>query len=173
MNTLTWHETPIGRQQDRSAFDCGDSELNAYLVRYARQNHESGGAKTFVAVADEPPGRILGFYSLSPASLDYARTPAVARRGLARYDVPVFRLGRLAVDMTVQGLGLGGTLLLRASARCIAVAEEVGGVALLIDARSDRAAQWYEGYGAVRIEDAPLSLVLPFATLRIALLAAR
>jgi GNAT superfamily N-acetyltransferase len=77
--------------------------------------------------------------------------------------VAVFRLGRLAVDNSLQGRGLGGALLLRAAARCMIVAQEVGGVALLIDAKNDRAAQWYAGYGAVPLLDAPLSLVLPFA----------
>jgi hypothetical protein len=53
---------------------------------------------------------------------------------------------------------------LRAAERCITVAQEVGGVALLIDAKSEHAAQWYGSYGAARLLDAPLSLVLPFAT---------
>jgi GNAT superfamily N-acetyltransferase len=75
----------------------------------------------------------------------------------------VFRLGRLAVDETMQGRDLGGALLLRAAHRCIRVAEDVGGVALLIDAKNDRAARWYESYGALRLEDAPLSPVLPLA----------
>jgi GNAT superfamily N-acetyltransferase len=166
---LAWREAPIGKQHDRAAFDSGDADLNAYLLRYARQNHDSGGAKTFVAVPVDMPSRILGFYSLSPASLDYARTPPIARRGLGRYDVPVFRLGRLAVDRSVQGRGLGGGLLIAAGKRCMAVAEEVGGVALLIDAENAQAASWYEGYGAVRLEDAPLSLVLPFGTLAAAI----
>ena len=65
------------------------------------------------------PTQVLGFYTLSPASIEYSRTPALAKKGLARYDVPVFRLGRLAVDRTGQGRGLGGALLLRAAARCI------------------------------------------------------
>jgi GNAT superfamily N-acetyltransferase len=82
---------------------------------------------------------------------------------LARYDVPVFRLGRLAVDKSVQGRGLGGALLLRAAERCIRVSKEVGGVALLIDAKNDRVAQWYAGYGALALLDAPSSLVLPLA----------
>jgi hypothetical protein len=60
---------------------------------------------------------------------------------------------------------MGGALLIAAGRRCIAVAEEVGGIALLIDAKSDRAAQWYEGFGAFRLEDAPLSLVLPLSTI--------
>jgi hypothetical protein len=77
--------------------------------------------------------------------------------------VPVFRLGRLAVDHTLQGRGLGGALLLRAAARCIRVANDVGGVGLLIDAKNERAGQWYTGYGALALADAPLSLVLPLA----------
>jgi GNAT superfamily N-acetyltransferase len=161
--TLAWEEAPLATHHDRAAFDCGDGALNNYLQRYARQNHESGGAKCFVAVRADTPARILGFYTLSPASIAYSRTPAVAKKGLARYDVPVFRLGRLAVDQKVQRRGLGGALLLRAAARCIRVANEVGGVGLLIEAKSDRAAQWYAGYGALALLDAPLSLVLPLA----------
>jgi GNAT superfamily N-acetyltransferase len=161
MTTIDWAEAPIAKRHDRAAFDCAEPDLNLYLQRYARQNHESGGAKCFVAAPSDTPSRILGFYTLSPASLDYSRTPALAKKGLARYDVPVFRLGRLAVDRTVQGRGLGGALLLRAADRCIRVAHDVGGVALLIDAKNDRAARWYESYGAPPLIDAPLSLVLP------------
>ena len=164
MSALAWQEAPLAKHHNRAAFDCGDADLNLYLHRYARQNHVSGGAKCFVAAPIEEPARVLGFYTLSPASIDYARTPALAKKGLARYDVPVFRLGRLAVDRTVQGRGLGGALLLRAAERCIRVAREVGGVALLIDAKNERAAQWYESYGALALLDAALSLVLPLAT---------
>ena len=163
MTALMWEEAPLARHHDRTAFDCGDAALNIYLQRYARQNHDSGGAKCFIAVPATAATRILGFYTLSPASLAYARTPAVAKKGLGRYDVPVFRLGRLAVDNGVQGRGLGGALLLRAARRCMVVAQEVGGVALLIDAKNDHAAKWYAGYGAVPLLDAPLALVLPFA----------
>ncbi len=169
MSIAGWHEVALGRQHDRAAFDCGTAELNTWLARYARQNHESGGSKTFVAVPQDEPARVLGYYSLSPASIDYARTPDIARRGLARHDVPVYRLGRLAVDRAVQGQGLGGRLLMAAGKRCIAVADQVGGVALLIDAKDESAAHWYEGYGAVRLADAALSLVLPLATIRAAI----
>lgn len=163
MTALVWEETPLAKHHDRNAFDCSNSDLNLYLQRYARQNHESGGAKCFVASPVGTPSRVLGFYTLSPASIEYSRTPRVVNKGLARYDVPVFRLGRLAVDRSVQGRGLGGALLLRAANRCIRVASEVGGVALLVDAKNDQAARWYASYGAVALLDAPLSLVLPLA----------
>ena len=172
MSLLDWREAPISKAHDRDAFDCGEAELNAFLRRHARQSHEKGGAKTFVATPVDDGKRVLGFYSLSPASIDYARTPALLKKGLARHDVPVFRLGRLAVDRTVQGHSLGGQLLLAAGRRCILAAAEVGGVALLIDAKSERAAGWYAAYGALPLLDAPQSLVLPLTTLEAALKAA-
>ena len=119
MTALTWKESPLGKHHDRSAFDCGEDDLNIYLRRYARQNHESGGAKCFVATPRDTPACILGFYTLSPASFEFARAPSVVTRGLGRYDVPVYRLGRLAVDRSVQSRGLGGSLLLRAAERCM------------------------------------------------------
>ena len=82
----------------------------------------------------------------------------------------MFRLGRLAVDRAYQGKGLlGGQLLLCAGRRCLRVAEDVGGVALLIDAKSERVARWYMSFGAVALEDRPLTLVLPLTTVRQAL----
>ena len=163
-----WHEEPIGKHHDRSVFDCGDGALNQFLHRHARQSHEKGGAKTYLAVSEHNE-KILGYYSLSPASIAYERAPEVIERGLARYDVPAFRLGRLAVDSSVQGQGLGGQLLLAAGRRCLFVAAQAGGVALLIDAKNERVAQWYASYGAVPLLDTQLSLLLPFKTIHAAL----
>jgi GNAT superfamily N-acetyltransferase len=165
----TWHEAPINKEYDREAFDCGEEALNEFLRRYARRSHELGGAKTFLAIDGADSKTILGFYSLTPASVEYARTPEIIRRGLARHDVPGFRLARLAVDRRVQGEGLGGQLLLAAGRRCLLASTEVGGVALVIDAKNERVAGWYTRYGAVPLLDAPLSLLLPLATIEAAL----
>jgi GNAT superfamily N-acetyltransferase len=167
-----WREEPLTRRHDRAAFDCGVAALNEYLQRYARQNHESGGAKTFVAVEADLPTRVLGYYTIASGALDFAEVPDMAKRGLARYDVPVFRLGRLAISTTEQGRGLGGALLMAAGQRALTVAEAVGGVALAIDAKDEAAAGWYERFGAVRLIDDPLALVLPLATIAAALRAA-
>jgi len=161
-----WHEEPVTKQHDRKSFDCGDVELNEFLWKYARQSHERGGAKTFVAV-DDTDGRIVhGYYSLSPASVEYARTPEVLRRGLGQYEIGAYRLSRLAVSISLQGQGLGGQLLLTAARRCLRVAEQAGGTLILIDAKNDRVAAWYAGYGAVPLLDAPRSLVLPLELVR-------
>jgi GNAT superfamily N-acetyltransferase len=159
--SIDWREEPIGRQHNRQSFDCGSPPLNQYLARYARQNHLSGGAKTFVAVLPAEPARILGYYSISPGAIEFARVPADLTRKLGRFEVPIFRLGRLAVSLSAQGRGLGGDLLLAAGARALAVAAEVGGVALAIDAKDEKAARWYERFGALHLLDDPLKLVLP------------
>ena len=172
MSLPAWHEEPIAKRHDRDGFDCGEPALNEFLRRHARQNHDRGAAKTFLAISNADDKTILGFYSLSPGSMAFARTPEVVRKGLARHDVLVFRLARLAVSLPAQGQGLGGQLFLSAARRCLRAASEVGGVALLIDAKNDRVANWYASYGAVQLADAPLTLVLPLATARAVLEAA-
>jgi GNAT superfamily N-acetyltransferase len=172
MNQTAWHEEPISKRHNREAFDCCEEALNEYLRRYARKSHDLGGAKIFLAIDDSDNESILGFYSLSTASVAFAATPEVVRRGLARHDVPAFRLARLAVDRKVQGLGIGGQLLLAAGRRCLLASAEVGGVALLIDARNETIAGWYASYEAVPMLDMPLTLLLPLTTIETALKAA-
>ncbi len=164
-----WHEEPIHKKHDREAFDCGEPALNEFLRRYARKSHELGGAKTFLAIDDDDGKTILGFYSVSPAAVEYSRTPEMVRRGLARHAVPAFRLARLAVDRRFHGQGIGGQLLLAAGRRCLLASTEVGGVALVIDAKNERVAAWYASFGAIPLLDAPLTLLLPLATIEAAL----
>ena len=128
--------------------------MNDFFVRYARQSHESGAAKSFLAIDNRDNKTILGFYSLAPGALAYADT----------HDVPGFRLARIAIDLRWQGQGLGGQLLAAAARRCLRAAAEVGGVVLIIDAKNDRAARWYTNYGAVALNNRPLTLVMPLAT---------
>lgn len=170
---IDWREEAIARHHDRRGFDCGSRELNEYLERYARQNHESGGAKTFVAVPPAEAARVLAFYSISPGAVEFARVPANLTRRLGRYEVPVFRLGRLAVSRSVQGRGLGADLLMSAGLRALSVAAQIGGVALAIDAKDEPAAKWYARFGAVPLLDDPLKLILPLATVAEAVAAAR
>ena len=73
------------------------------------------------------------------------------------------------MNRRVQGQGLGGQLLLAAGRRCLLAAAEVGGVVLVIDAKNEGVAGWYASYGAVSLLDAPLTLLLPLATVAAAL----
>ena len=74
MSVPAWHEEPISKKHDRKSFDCGDPAMNDFFERYARQSHESGAAKTFLAIDNADNKSILGFYSLAPGALAYADT---------------------------------------------------------------------------------------------------
>ncbi|AFK55463.1 hypothetical protein [Tistrella mobilis] len=56
----------------------------------------------------------------------------------------------------------GGHLPVGAVERCMRAAASVGGTALFIDARDADAARWYARYGAVPLDDRPLSLIIPY-----------
>ena len=172
MTVPAWHEEPIAKTHNRQGFDCGQPELNAFLHHHARQNHERGAAKTFLAVDDADGKTVYGYYCLSPASIEYARTPEVVRRGLGRYEVGAYRLGRLASSVDLHGQGLGGQLLLAAGRRCLRVAAEVGGTAMLIDAKNKHVASWYASFGALPLLDTPLTLLLPLDLVAAAIKAA-
>jgi GNAT superfamily N-acetyltransferase len=169
MTAAAWHEEPIAKKHDRKAFDCGQEDLNRFLQQFARQAHEHGASKTYVAVDDADGKTIFGYYTLSPAQVDFYRVPEVARLSLGRHDVGGFRLARLAVSKPFQSRGIGGQLLVAAARRCLRASQEVGGTALMIDAKDERVARWYASYGAVRLNDAPLSLLLPYGLLVAAL----
>lgn len=161
MTLPAWHEEPIARSHRRQEFDCGDADMNQFLQRYARQSHEQHAAKTFCAIDDRDPGRVLGFYTITPSAVDHDDVPAAMTRGLARHEVAGFKLARIATDITIAGQGLGGQLLATAALRCLRVAQEAGGVLLIIDAKHERAADWYASYGAEPLQSHPLTLVIP------------
>jgi GNAT superfamily N-acetyltransferase len=168
----SWREEAITKTHHRKNFDCGQPELNVFLRDYARQSHERGAAKTFLAIDDRDGKTVYGYYSISPASVEYARTPELLRRGLARHEVGAYRLGRLAVRLDQQGQGLGGQLLMASGRRCLRVAAEAGGTLMLIDAKNEQVAAWYARYGALPLLDAPRSFLLPLETVERALKAA-
>ncbi|ESW85529.1 acetyltransferase [Mesorhizobium sp. LSJC269B00] len=164
MTLPSWHEQPITKQHDRASFDCGDTQMNDFLRRFARQSHEQNAAKTFCAIDDRAPERILGFYTIAPSAVPHDAVPTAMTKGLARHEVSGFKLARLATDLSVAGHGLGGQLLAAAALRCLRLAGEGGGILLIIDAKSERAASWYAGYGAESLLDQPLTLIMPLAT---------
>jgi GNAT superfamily N-acetyltransferase len=172
MTLPAWHEEPIHERHNRKSFDCGQGDLNAFLAQHARQAHESGASKTYLAVDDADGTTVLGFYTLSPAQVDFHRVPETAHPGGGRHPVGGFRLGRLAVSKALQGQGLGGQLLIAAARRCIRASAEMGGTALMIDAKTEEVAAWYRLYGAIPLNNQPLSLLLPYNLLEAALAAA-
>lgn len=144
----------------RQDFDCGRAELNDWLVKIARQHQDKGLSKTFVAVPDDAPTCILGYYALTLTEVQTQALPDVLRTKLPRV-VPGVRLGRLAVDSRYQGRRLGELLLVDAMQRVRAIREHAGVIGLFVEAFDEEAKGFYTRYGAVAFIDAPLKLFLP------------
>lgn len=153
---------PLTGRHERSAFESGSAQLDAWLRQIAQQHQKRGISKTFVAITDDAPSRILGYYALTACEILTAELPEDLARKLPR-NVPGIRLGRLAVDHSVQGQGLGELLLMNAIARSRRVLEHIGVHALFVDAKDKPAAGFYRKYGFRPLPSDPLRLVMPLA----------
>lgn len=152
---------------DTAGFRCGEAALDEYLQRYARQDIKRGVARVFVATPVEQPGALMGFCSLSAASVDAEQLPESVRKRLPRYPVPAALLGRLAVSEAAQGQGLGSILLVDACKR-VAVASQtlavaVAVAAIIVDAKSPAAAAFYQHFGFVELPGRAGRWMLPRA----------
>lgn len=150
---------PFTGSHDRQAFDCGRPVLNDWLRQVARQHQDKGLSKTFVAIRENEPARICGYYALTLAELDCRQLPEAWRKKLPQ-RIPGVRLGRLAVDRQYQGKGLGALLLVDALTRARRIHAEAGGVGLFVDALDAQAAGFYLRFGFEAAPDNPLLLFL-------------
>ena len=139
----------LGPDDDRSAFTCGDDDLDRFFHLYAGQNqfrHHVG--VTYVA-ADG--ASIHGFVTVAAASIETPGLSARARKRLPAYPLPVLRLARLAVGVQARGQGVGDLLLRGALELTLSMREALGCVGVLVDAKPE-AIGFYERYGFERID---------------------
>lgn len=150
----------LGRQHDRSKFSCGQAELDDWFRRRAGQDERRNVARVFIAV-DSDLG-VVGFYSLSAFKLDLDDLPEEITRKLPRYDdgVPAALIGRLARDARMRGKGLGDLLVADAVRRILGAAQALAVLAIVVDAKDERAATFYEGLGFRRFPLRPNRLFL-------------
>ncbi|MDX1488667.1 MAG: GNAT family N-acetyltransferase [Acidiferrobacterales bacterium] len=137
---------PLAVTHRLEGFDCGKSALDEWLLHHARQAQTSGSAKTFV-VTDE--SRVVGYFSLTVGQVDTLDAPERIRQGMGRYPIPVVILARLAVDRSVQGLGIGVGMLQDAIRRTLAIAEQAGIRAMLTHPIDEEATRFYTRFGFV------------------------
>lgn len=136
---------------DTDCFRCGQTALDEYIRRYASQDAKRGLARVFAATPDAEPRRLAGYFTLSAASVGAADLPESLRRKLPRYPVPVALLGRLAVDASFQGKGLGGLLLADALLKVVHASQVLAMAGMVVDAKDETAAAFYCHYGFVAL----------------------
>lgn len=143
-------------EHDSSEFHCGIESLDLWLRQRAIKNQVLGASRTYV-VTDQK--RIVGYYCLSSGALDAIDAPGSIRRNMPD-PIPIAILGRLAVDQTWQGRGLGVALLQDAVLRTGDAAKILGIRGLLVHALSTEAKRFYERYDFAASPKNPMTLVL-------------
>ena len=134
----------IRRLEERDeveSFDCGDEPLNTYLRSHAWSNQQKSSiGVTYVAIDDDAPRIVLGYFTLATASAPRDIFPRKHVRRLPPYDLPLILLARLAVDRRFSGRGLGHALISEAFHISLRVADEVGCRCIVTDAYPHRMA---------------------------------
>jgi len=161
----TWTIRRLDKTHDRSAFDCGQPMLDEWLKERASQFDRRDLCRTFVVT--RPAATLtLGYYAISTHRVMHDALPASEAKGLPRLDVPVVLIGRLAVDRSVQGQGLGALLLVDALRRSLRISEQVGIRAVEVDAIDEAAKTFYAKFGFRSLLDDPRHLFLPMHEIR-------
>ena len=154
----------LGGSDPVSGFDCGADELNRFIERYAYQSQQSQGARTYISLAEG--GKLAGYYTLAYGSVEYDSVPERTRKGLARHDVPVMVLARLAVAREFQGEGLGKQLLRDALLRTLQAADIAGLRAVVVHAKDEAAKLFYQRFRFEAFPSEPFKLALLLKDLR-------
>jgi GNAT superfamily N-acetyltransferase len=164
-NLADWRiESFESKRHRRDSFECGSPALDDYIRRYASQDQSRNVARVFVA-CDGESDRVGGYYTLSAASFEKSGLPIEIAKKLPSYPVPAAILGRLAIDKTSQGKGLGETLLMDCFSRVIRASASLAVQAVIADAKDEKAKRFYEKYGFQPFLTQPLRMFIPLATL--------
>ena len=155
----------LSKHHDRTGFDCGVAELNAFLKSTARQHGYKGISRTFVLTDQDSPV-IMGFFTLTLCEAIATKLPTSYAKKYPQHGLPAVRLARLAVSLKHQGKRYGELLLTEAITRTALIAAQAGVIGLFVDAKGDSARAFYERYGFVMLSDQPLHLFLPIDTIR-------
>jgi GNAT superfamily N-acetyltransferase len=167
MNDMTgWKVERLDAQHDRSGFACGHPSLDIWIRQYAGQHEIRDLARTYVLVrAGET--RIVGYYAISTCQLASGILPTETARKLPKdAALPAILMGRLAIDSSYHGQGLGGGLIMNALRRVQFLADRVGIMAVVVDAIDDQAVAFYLHNQFMPLLDDPRHLFLSLATIR-------
>lgn len=153
---------PLANQHQIAEFNSGVPQLDDWLRRRALANRTTGASRSFVVCEED---RVVGYYALASGGVDVAAAPGRFRRNMPD-PTPVVILGRLAVDRTRQGRGLGRALFRDGARRVVHAAEAIGIRGLLVHAISEDAKAFYLALGFEPSPISPMTLMVTLADVR-------
>lgn len=144
----------LTRDHDRDQFSCGVPSLDTYLKTQATQDMRRKANAVFVMIRPDAPSRIVGYFTLCAFGIEFGEVPESAKKYLPRYPlVSATLIGRLAVNSSEQGQGIGRKLLASALQKAYENADVVGSSMVVVDALDERAAEFYSAHGSIRLPE--------------------
>lgn len=147
-------------------FSCGQASLDDWLKRRALANQAAGASRTYVVMSEGD--RVVAYYALASRALACLAATGRLRRNMPD-PIPMAVLGRLAIDSTFQGQGLGRALFRDAAMRVIGASGTIGIRGLVVHAISDDAVAFYRALGLDASPSEPRTLMITLADLSAAL----
>lgn len=153
----------------KTSFKCGVLALDRYLQQNATQDMKRHVAATF-ALTESDKNEVIGYYTLAATGIEINKLPPDITKKLPKYPLlPATLLGRLAVNKEHAGKKLGELLLVDAMKRSLELSANIASMAMIVDAKDDKAMLFYQRYGFIQLEDDENKLFLPMATIKKAL----
>ena len=143
-------------------FSCGNAVLDRWIRFQAMKDCLCGLCSCHVCVGSDRS--VAGFFTLSPTSICPTDVSNGLRGGIKRLPIPAYLIGRLGVRTDLQGNGLGSRLLAESLRIVSSLARKGGGRLVVIDAKNEELASWYEHFGFTRLKDNPLRLAMKMKT---------
>ena len=125
-------------------FDCEDEDLNDFLFNEAVPYRKELLATTFAMENDK---QTLGYYSLLNDSLQLKEEMFTSKSQFRKFlrelmpypkrhlkTIPALKIGRLAIDKTYKGKGLGSVIMANIISKCIKMNEEQACRLITVDA---------------------------------------
>ncbi len=153
---------PLTDAHDLNDFFSGVGSLDDWLKRRARANQASGPSRTFV-VADN--SRVIAYYALASGAIAVESSVGRFRRNMPD-PIPVAVLGRLAIDRSQQGKGLGRALFRDCALRVAHAADTLGIRGIVVHAISEQAKAFYLALGFEPSPSEPMTLMVTLADIR-------
>ncbi|WP_117196092.1 GNAT family N-acetyltransferase [Rhizobium terrae] len=144
-------------------FTCGKPSLDAWLVKFSRNNQQHGFTRVFVICDGDV---VVGYYGLAPTVIAPNQTTRKIRTGMPPDPIPCLLIGQLAVDLNYGGRGIGTALVKDAFQRCVAGANLVGGRAVVVRAVDEEAERYWQSWDFTPAKDNPSVLVRSLSDIR-------
>ena len=152
----------LEQAHNRSQFDCSNEALNRYIAQQATQDTRRNLAQIYVMLAGD--NVVIGYYTINASMIEHINLPQSARKNLPRYSIPAALIGRFAVDKKYQGKGFAKKLLANAICRAVDMSKVIGIYAIIVDAKDENVAKFYQKLGFVPLDHSSLHLYLPIKT---------